>query len=412
MKKNTDRIHLLFLLAASAFIFSSCSTNTDDNTYDKPYPVPVYNISFFADGFALNYSCGMYDDNSYDYNLMCLADYDAKAVVPMCSRPNCGHTGKENCAAAKGYQASLVYNGTFYGFTTGDDAEIDGTTRRSTIDVITSNIDGSGERTIANIEGMIFGLSSVPRDSSMLVFEGNAYFPVHISDLINGIGSNYAEYHLIRLSLETGDVTDLGIIVSGYGTFVTTLGATAEKAYFNATYREYEIKLSDFDSTEEYLEAIENAEYIEEYVSVDLSDGAVTKAELPGITFSSRIVSNTYFYNDENSFYKYNLLTGETEKLHDHLCHELYYVTDDRLFYTCNEENTTYAYDMTDGSTVVIPGRTDSIRFSPFKFKDGWCYGEAVGLLDEEGIPVMAYCREKDFFAKENCELTILSLKD
>ena len=80
----------------------------------------------------------MYDDNSYGYNLMCLVDYGAKVVVPMCSRPNCGHIGKENCAAAKSYQASLEYNGTFYGFTTGDDVETDSTTRRSTIDVIAS----------------------------------------------------------------------------------------------------------------------------------------------------------------------------------------------------------------------------------------------------------------------------------
>ena len=411
MKKITERIHLFFLFVALALTLSSCNTNTNDHTYDKPYPVPVYNISFFSSGFALNYPCGMYDDNSYDYNLMCLVDYDAKAVVPMCSRPNCGHTGKENCAAAKSYQASLVYNGTFYGFATGDDIQIDDTTRRPSIDVIASNVDGSSDRTIANIEGMIFGLSNVPRDSSMFVFEGNAYFPVYISDLINGIGSSFAEYHLIRLSLETGDVTDLGMIVSGYGTFVTTLGATAEKAYFNATYRENEIKLSDFDSTEEYFDAIENADYIEEFISVDLSDGTVTEADLPGIIFNSRIVSNIYCYNNENSFYIYNLLTGETEKLHEHLCHELYYVTDDLLFYTCNEENVTYAYDLTNGSTVVIPQRTDSVRFNPFNFKDGWCYGNAVGLLDEEGIPIMAYCRKEDYFEKENCELTVLSFK-
>lgn len=412
MKKKIKNIASAFLFLLVAVFFTSCSTEKTDQTYDKPYPVPVYDISFFDSGFALSYPCGSYDDSSYDHNLMCLVDYDAKTVIPMCSRPGCGHTERENCAAVKSYQASLVYDGTFYGFITGEDKQIDSTTRRPTIDIVASNIDGSNERKIASVDGMIFGLSRVPRDSSMFVYQDCAYFPVYVSDMINGIGSTFAEYHFIRLSLKTGEITDLGIIASGYGAFVTTLGATAEKAYFNATYREENIELSDFQSTEEYFEAIENAKVVEKFLCMDLSDGAISQAALPGISFSSRIVANTYFYNDENGFYKYDLLTGETKKLHDHSCNEMYYVTDDRLFYTCDEENISFSHDLTDESTSVIPNRTDLVNFRPFKFKDGWCYGNATGLLNDEGIAVTAYCREDDYFKKENCELTAVSFND
>lgn len=411
--KHINLVLLRFFLIFSFVLFAAgCNSNNNspDNTYTQTYPVPICDVSFFDNGYAL---LGEPDENGAVISsyFTCFADYGTKTIVPRCSRPNCNHYS-DDCAAAKECVRFIIYNNYFYRLYTSPEKNSEGKTVVNT-EVARSNLDGTNEKTIARINGEIYGISAAPRESTMFIYDGKLYIYTAFTGEpdANGIPSGPTEYKLNSVSLESGDVKEIGSIVNGYNAVVTFIGATEEKAYFNAIYRKNEIKRTDYETIEAYLEAVENAAYTDANISVNLSNGATEDFDLPNFDFKCRIFANCYFYSDNSVFYKLNLSDNTTEEIHQHPCDNYYYLTDDYLFFTCESESQEYVYNMKDKSIKKVPKRTDSVLFYPFKIKDGYCYGTAVGFPGYEHTSVMVCCSEKGYFENPDCELQIMQYK-
>ena len=152
---------------------------------------------------------------------------------------------------------------------------------------------------------------------------------------------------------------------------------------------------------------MEASESIVKYISVSLTDGTTEEFDLPNMTFEHRIYANCYYYSDNEGFYQLNLLENTTEKIHDHTCDNLYYQTDDYLFFTCETEEQDYIYNVKDKSVRAVPNCTDNFYFRPFKIKDGYCYGTAQ-FSEYEHVSVLVYCSEKDYFSNGDFVLQIM----
>lgn len=412
MAKHINSV-ILKIIFTLLFILSVAGCNSSDNspdlTYKQAYPVPICDVSFFDNGYALR---GGPDENGMvvsTVGLTCYVDYGTKTVVPMCSKPNCDHSSND-CAAAKQCDRFIIYNNSFYRIFDSPERNSEGEVVTN-IEVAVSDLDGTNEKTIAKFEGEILGMSSAPRESTMFIYDGSLYILSVKLESENGVSNDYGESSLYSVSLESGNVKKIGTIEKNYNAFVTFIGATEEKAYFYATYREEEIKSTDFETIEEYLEAVSNATYTKANISVNLLDGTTESFELPDFDYQYRIFANCYFYSDNSNFYKLNLLDNTTEVIHQHPCDDYYYLTDDYLFFDCESESQEYVYNMKDKSIKEVPKRTDSFYFRPIKIKDGYCYGTALGFPGYEHTSVMVYCSEKDYFEKQNCDLHIMQYK-
>lgn len=409
------KIILILLVLVIFFLFviavTGCNSNNNspDYTYAKSYPVPVCDVSFFDNGYALK---GAPDENGAvvsSLSLTCYVDYGTKMVVPMCSKPNCNHNNS-NCAAAKECSRFIVYNNCFYRLYNLPERNDKGDLILNT-QIAKSNLDGTNEKVISTVEGELVGMSTAPHDATMFIYNEKLYIYTAIDEMENQASTNYSKIKLYSISLESGEIKEISTLADGYGINVTLIGATEEKAYFHKIYMENEINAEDYETIEEFLDAMENAPYTEENIVVSLSDGTTATAELPCYDFQHRIFANCYFYSDNEGFYKLNLLDNTTEKIHQHTCDEFYYLFDDYLFFTCEDEEKEYIYNMNDKTAREVPKRTDSALFRPFKIKDGYCYGTASGFSGYEHTSVNVYCVEKDFFKKQNCELKIMEYK-
>lgn len=410
MKKIILTILKSALAAFLALSASACNAKgfSTDQTYDRDYPVPVCDMSFFDSGYAI-YGTPTGDGGVIEgYGLTCYVDYGTKTVVPRCSKPNCDHSGGD-CAASIECWCLLVYNNSFYRLYEVSEQTSSGDLKLYTA-VAMSEMDGTNEKTIAKIEGTVFGQSAAPRESVMFVYDGKLYIYTVLEDFKDGVGSNYRKYKLYGISLGSGQIDDLGLFSEGYSATCLLIGATEEKAYFRCRSREREINSSDYETEEEYFAALEELESIQKFISVSLTDGTTEEFDLPNMTYEHRIYGNCYYYSNSEGFYQLDLLNSTTEKIHDHTCGDLYYQTDDYLFFSCETEGQDYIYDTKDKSVRAVPNCTDNFYFRPFKIKDGYCYGTAQ-LPEYEHVAVVVYCSEEDYFSNGDIELQMMQYK-
>ena len=402
---NLTLLKLILIFSFTLFA-AGCNSNNNspDKTYTQSYPVPVCDMSFFDSGYAM-YGTPTGDGGVIDgYGLTCYVDYDTKTVIPRCSKPNCDHSDGE-CAASIECRGFLVYSNLFYRLYETSERTSSGGLKIYTA-IAKSEMDGTTEKAIAKIEGSIFGMSAAPRESVMFVYDEKLYIYTLLDNLEDEV-SSFRQYKLYGISLRSGQVDDLGIFTEGYSATCLLIGATEEKAYFRCRSREKEINSSDFETEEEYFAAVEASESIVKYISVSLTDGTTEEFDLPNMTFEHRIYANCYYYSDNEGFYQLNLLENTTEKIHDHTCDNLYYQTDDYLFFTCETEEQDYIYNVKDKSVRAVPNCTDNFYFRPFKIKDGYCYGTAQ-FSEYEHVSVLVYCSEKDYFSNGDFVLQIM----
>ena len=263
----------LLVLSASACDIGSPS----HNTYLQNCPVPVYDVSFFDSGYALN--CSPNEDGSAktSYGLACYVDYATNTIVPRCSKSNCDHS-TEDCAAARECVNFFVYENSFYRLYDSPERTDDGEVISYTV-IARSNMDGTNEQAVARFEGSLLNMSSAPRNASMFLYEGNLYVWSYLIRLTDGASDGFSEIMMYSVSLETGQVKEICTLAKGYNPYIVFIGATEEKAYYFCHYKETEIKSSDYETMEEFFEALTAAEYTSVYFSVSITDGTIENFE-------------------------------------------------------------------------------------------------------------------------------------
>ncbi len=234
----------------TGFIIAGCSDESITSALPDDTP---WNKGANA---VLETESGYYTNTSYQLFLRYI-DKETGNTVPLCTRPECPHDGREDCTATYKNLATtntVLYNGDLY-FVSMEDKE-------ETVGYFLYKVKGDGS-SLDKI-GDVFSVKNTAEqrcrfeDNPFIIHRGYAYIPFHLA-IGEGTVNSYAGSGIIKMNIKTGEKEQIisgenyfdhsPEIIGGFGNYIYFRLSSQTNREDWSGYRRYNITDGSISST-------------------------------------------------------------------------------------------------------------------------------------------------------------------